>query len=284
MKKQIVTLVFLFITVLASAQKLTIEKGEIKIDEKTVAYIEGKKPFFKVFNLARDYSINAELKFLMDAAGFGKRWLVLKNESGDKFNELEYKKFNPANQEKSFVETLITYNYLDSNGLNVVGLNDFFDKASTGVSEKIKEEENKINIENKKIADLKVVIDDNGVILRTIQSRDTIIGRIKMILNTNGGVQKYEVVDLDNYPIAIWFASQIQNGSNNKFWNQELVAFDGKVFPIKFDNSGNLIGYKMSKDVTARNIVIQLLLNGYLLKYQERKPSLQHESPRVVRE
>ena len=171
MKKQIATLVLLFITVLASAQKLFIEKGEIKLDGKIVAYIEGKKPFFKVLTLNKDYAITAELKFMMDSEGFGKRWLVLKNESGDKFNELEYKKFSPTNQEKSFVETLIAYNYLDSNGLNVVALNDFFGKASTGVSEKIKEQENKIIIENKKITDLKVVIDDNGVILRTVQNK-----------------------------------------------------------------------------------------------------------------
>lgn len=269
MKKQILTLVLLFITVCATAQKLSIEKGEIKLDGTTVAYIEGKKPFFKVFNLTKDFVIQAELKFIMDTEGFGKRWLVLKNESGDKFNELEYKKFNPMNQEKSLVQTLITYNYLDSNSLNVAALTEFFNKPLTGVSEKIIAEENKIKLEHKKIADLKLVIDDSGVIFRTIQSQNLIIGRIKMNLKPNGAVDTYQVIDLNNQLVATWFANKTQYGSTDKFWNQEVVTFDGKVFPVLFDNSGNFVGYKMSKDVTARNIVIQLLFNGYLVKKEE---------------
>ncbi|WP_341965869.1 hypothetical protein [Flavobacterium psychrophilum] len=273
MKKQIATLVLLITTVISSAQKLSIEKGEIKLDEKTVAYIEGKKPFFKVLNLTRDYSINAELKFLADSQGFGKRWLVLKNENGDKSNELEYKKFSPTNQEKSFVETLIAYNYLDSNGLNTASLNDFFNKTSTGVSEKTRNNLNEVDKESKIIADLKLTIDDNGTIYSIKANNpehpeDKRIGLIKMTLNNGGGIQKYEVADLDNYIIATWFAEQGLYEGYNKFLNQELITFDKKVFPVKFDNSGNFTGYKMSKDITALNIVKALMINSYTLQHQ----------------
>jgi hypothetical protein len=71
MKKNILTVLVVLISFCAFAQKLKIEKGAINLDEKTVAYIEGKKPLFKVFNLDKSYVVNIELKFLDDGA-FGK--------------------------------------------------------------------------------------------------------------------------------------------------------------------------------------------------------------------
>ncbi|MNR36685.1 hypothetical protein D3C85_1546400 [compost metagenome] len=51
----------------------------------------------------------------------------------------------------------------------------------------------------------------------------------------------------------------------DKFLNQELITFDKKVLKATFDNRGNPIGYKMSKDITAMNIARVLVGNGYTL-------------------
>lgn len=194
--------------------------------------------------------------------------MVVKDEKANKGNELDFKKFSPQNQEKSAVETLMTNGYLDANGLNEVALNTFLNNSPSGVSQKIFQEQNEIDKQNKAISDLKLSIDDSGNIYsKTSQNTDPIIGRINIVLK-NGSVEKYEVVDLDNYIIGTWFASLGTFKGYDKFLNQEIITYDNKVFPIKFDNSGNFVGYKMSKDVTAMNIIFKLILNGYQLKHQ----------------
>jgi hypothetical protein len=47
-----------------------------------------------------------------------------------------------------------------------------------------------------------------------------------------------------------------------------LITYDNKVFKAAFDNRGNPIGYKMSKDITAMNIARVLVGNGYSLGSQ----------------
>jgi hypothetical protein len=84
----------------------------------------------------------------------------------------------------------------------------------------------------------------------------------------NNGDLMYEVMDLDNYKIATWFAKAAMVSGYDKFLNQELITFDNKIFKVTFDNRGNPIGYKMSKDITAMNIVRVLVGNGYTLGSQ----------------
>ena len=72
MKNTFLILYILFFNFLCSAQKIKIDNGEVKIEEKTVAYIEGKKPLFTVYNLDKTYSVTLQLKFLANS-GFGRR-------------------------------------------------------------------------------------------------------------------------------------------------------------------------------------------------------------------
>jgi hypothetical protein len=265
MKRIVSTAVAVLISFCAFAQKLKIEKGAINLDEKTVAYIEGKKPLFKVFNLDKSYAVNVELKFLDDGA-FGKRWMIVKSEKTGKSNEVDFKKFSPQNQEKSTVQTFIDKNFLTAEGLNIDAVENYINGESTGVSVKIKEEQNEIAQQKAYEDRFQLAVDDNG----TIYSKNVPIGYIKMILTNGntGGVERYEVTDLDNYIIGSWFAKSGSVKGYHNFLNQELITYDKKVFKILFDNGGNFVGYKMSKDITAMNIVKNLVLNGYTLGHQ----------------
>ena len=44
MGKNILTVIIVLISICGFAQKIKIDKGEIKLDEKTIGYLEGKKP------------------------------------------------------------------------------------------------------------------------------------------------------------------------------------------------------------------------------------------------
>jgi hypothetical protein len=265
MKKNILTVLVVLISICGNAQKLKIDKGEIKLDDKTVAYIEGKKPLFKVFNLDKSYVVNIELKFLDDGA-FGKRWMIVKSEKTGKSNEIDFKKFSPQNQEKSTVQTFVDKNFLTAEGLNIDAVENYINGESTGVSAKIKEEQNEIAQQKAYEDRFQLAVDDTG----TIYSKNVPIGSIKMILTngSTGGVERYEVTDLDNYIIGSWFAVSGSVKGYDQFLNQELITYDKKVFKILFDNGGNFVGYKMSKDITAMNIVKKLVLNGYTLGHQ----------------
>ncbi len=62
MKKYFLTLIVMLIGINNFAQKVKIDKGEIKLYDKTIGFIEGKKPIFTIFSVDKNYSIIAELK------------------------------------------------------------------------------------------------------------------------------------------------------------------------------------------------------------------------------
>jgi hypothetical protein len=276
MKKVVFTAITVLIGICAFAQKIKIDKGEIKLDEKTVAYIEGKKTLFKIFNLDKTYTVDIELKFLADGA-FGKRWMVVKSVATGKSNEVDYKKFSPQNQEKSAVQAFIDQNFLTAEGLNTVAIENYINGESTGVSQKIKEEQNEIAKQNAYIDSFQLKIDDEGTIYSAIAKNpdpnDKKIGYVKMTSPSTNGSLKYEIIDLDNNIIATWFARRGTYKSYEKLLNEEVITFDEKVFKAAFDNRGNPIGYKMSNDITPLNIVTALVTNGYALgnQYQNNK-------------
>jgi len=215
--------------------------------------------------------------------------MELKNETSGKFNELEFTagKFNPFNHEKNVVNALIEHNYLNADGLNTETLENFINGESTGVSAKLLGVQNDLEREKKNIDSFKLSIDDNGTIYsrRVMIEKQAeavnripgpqvddlskgIIGYIRITSPSTNGELKYEILDLDNYLIATWFAKSGSYPGYNKFLNQELITYDNKVFNAAFDNTGNPIGYKMSKDITAMNILRVLIGNGYALQHQ----------------
>jgi len=265
MRKLVCAALALMLTASVFAQELKVKNGEVKLDDKTVAYIEGKKQNFKVLSLDKQYSVDAELKFLEQS---GKRWMVLKSDKSGKSNEVDYKKFNPLNQQKSAMEAFIDKGFLSAEGLNTEAIENFLNGESTGVSTKIKADANAADDAQRRIAGYKVTIDDSGNIYRVIgQNPDKVrFGNIKIVSTTSLGVQKYEVYDLNNVLTGTWYNMSSKHPGYDKFLYEELITFDNKVFNIKYDSFGNTLQYKMSLDRTALNIVNVLIDNGYLKK------------------
>lgn len=272
MKKNILTLIIVLISICGFSQKIKIAKGEIKLDEKTIGNIEGKKPLFKISNLDKNYTVTVELKQVEPVPAIP--IMQLKNEATGKFNEIAFTdgKFNPFNNEKSVVNALLEHNYLSIDGLNTEAVEKFINGEATGVSEKLLGIQNEKDQINKVVNEYQLTIDDGGTIYSVkAQNPDPLdkrIGYIRMTSPSTNGELMYEIMDLDNYKIATWYAKAAMVSGYDKFLNQELITFDNKVFKATFDNRGNPIGYRMSKDITAMNIVRVLVGNGYTLGSQ----------------
>ncbi|MCC9064165.1 hypothetical protein [Flavobacterium piscisymbiosum] len=272
MKNKILTLLIVLFSICSFGQKIKIDKGEIKFDEKRVAYIEGKKPVFMIYNLDKSYKVTIELKQIIPVPAIP--IMELKNEETGKFNEIVFTtgKFNLFNSEKSVVNAMIEHNYLNTDGLNREAIENFVNGEPSGVSAKLLGVQNNLEQEKNIIDSYQLSIDDTGTIYSIkAQNQDPLdkrIGYIKVTSPSTNGELKYEVLDLDNYLIATWFAKGAMYSGYNKLLNQELITFDMKVFKAAFDNHGNPIGYKMSKDITAMNIVRVLVGNGYTLQHQ----------------
>ncbi|MFH6996627.1 hypothetical protein ACHRVZ_01780 [Flavobacterium sp. FlaQc-57] len=261
MRKSICTVIATILTICSYAQEIKVKNDEVKLDDKTVAYITGKKPSLQILSLDKQYTVNAELKFLESS---GKRWMVLKSLKTEKTNEVDYKKFNPLNQQKSVIEAFIDKGFLSADGLNIDAIENFINGASSGVADKIKGEATAAIEKKNSIANLKISIDDAGAIFSGSNNK---IGTIKIAQTTSAGIQKYEVLDLDNYVIATWYNMSSKHPGYDKFLYEELITFDGKVIKVKPDTFGTL-QYKMSTDKTALNIVGELLSSGYVLQHQ----------------
>ena len=273
MKKNILTLLIVLISTCSFAQKIKVDKGEIKLDEKTIGYIEGKKPLFKIYNLDKSYSVTAELKNAPNAESLTLPWIELKDEATGKSNELEFKnksrKFSAFNYDRSVIYELFDRNYITTEGLVKEAIESFINGPSAGIASKKLGVQGDIDKANSLADTYQLAIDDTGVIYsikaQNQDPNDKKIGYIKMTSPSTNGELKYEVTDLDGYLIATWFAKAGMVSGYDKFLNQELITFDNKVLKATFDNRGNPIGYKMSKDITAMNIARVLVGNGYTL-------------------
>lgn len=273
MKKNILTLLIVLISTCSFAQKIKIDKGEIKLDEKTIGYIEGKKPIFKIYNLDKSYSVTAELKSVPNDTSMDLPWIELKDEATGKSNELEFKnksrKFSAFNYDRSVIYELFDRNYITAEGLVKEAIESFINGPSAGIASKKLGVQGDIDKANSLADTYQLAIDDTGVIYsikaQNQDPNDKKIGYIKMTSPSTNGELKYEVTDLDGYLIGTWFAKAGMVSGYDKFLNQELITFDNKVLKATFDNRGNPIGYKMSKDITAMNIARVLVGNGYTL-------------------
>ena len=264
----------MLISLCGYAQKIKIDKGEIKLDEKTIGYIEGKKPVFKIYNLDKGYAVIAELKNIPNADSMTLPWIEFKNEATGKSNEIEFKsrKFSAFNYDRSIIYELLDRNYISMDGLNPEAIENFINGESTDISAKRLGVQNDVENANILADTYELGIDDNGVIYsikaKNLDPNDKAIGYIKMTSPSNNGELKYEIADLDGKLIATWFAKAGTYSGYDKFLNQELITYDNRVFKATFDNRGNPIGYKMSKDITAMNIARVLVGNGYSLGSQ----------------
>lgn len=274
MKKEILTLLVLLLSIGIFAQKIKIDNGEIKLDEKTVGYIEGKRPIFKIYNLDKSYAITVAIKSVPNEPSLTLPWIEIKSEETGKSNELDFKsrKFSSFNYDRSIIYELSDRNYFTADGLNKDEIEKFLNSESTGISVKRIDVQSVIDQANEVADSYQLSIDDAGTIYSIkAQNQDWFdkrIGYTRVTSPSTNGKLKYEVFDLDNYLIATWFAKAGMLSGYDKLLNQELITFDKKVFKAAFDNHGNPMGYKMSKDITAMNIVRALVANGYVLQHQ----------------
>jgi hypothetical protein len=277
--KYILTLFTVLISTCIHAQKIKIDKGEIKLDEKTIGYLEGKKPLFKIYNLNKSVAITAELKNVPNAESLTLPWIEIKNETTGKANEIEFKsrKFSAFNYDRSIIYEFLDRNFITADGLNVEALNSFINGESTGISANRLGIQNDVENANIVADTYQLAIGDNGVIYsikaQNPDPNDKTIGYIQMTSPSANGELKYEVGNLDNKLVATWFAKGGTYSGYDKLLNQELITYDNKVLKAAFDNRGNPTGYQMSKDITAMNIVRVLVANGYTLgsQYSERE-------------
>jgi hypothetical protein len=277
MKKIVLTAVFVLISVGVFAQKLKVDKGEIKLDEKTIGFIEGKRPVYKIFSLDKTYAITAEFQSKPvdpNATMMSLPWIVLSNDATGKSNEIEIKsrKFSSFNYDRNVAYELLERNYLSVDGLHKDEIERFINSEQTGITAKYLGLQQEIDDANKIANSYQLAIDDTGDIYsakaQNQDPNDKRIGYIKMTSPASNGELMYEVMDLDNYKIATWFAKAAMVSGYDKFLNQEMITFYEKVLKAVFDNRGNPTGYKMSKDITAMNIVRVLVGNGYTLGHQ----------------
>jgi hypothetical protein len=276
MKRKVFTAITVLIGICAFAQKIKIDKGEIKLDEKTIGYVEGKKPIFKIYNLDKSYSVTAELKTAPNESSMTLPWVELKDEATGKSNEIEFKnksrKFSAFNYDRSIIYELLDRNYFSTEGLIKEVLESFINGESAGISAKRLGVQNDIDQANSLADTYQLTIDDNGVIYsikaKNPDPTDKKIGYIKMTSPSTNGELKYEVLDLGNYIIATWFAKGGMISGYDKLLSEQLITYDNKVFKAAFDNRGNPTGYKMSKDITPMNIVRALVGNSYTLGNQ----------------
>ncbi|MBF7093171.1 hypothetical protein IUY40_16690 [Flavobacterium sp. ALJ2] len=276
MKKIILVTIVLLISICTSAQKLKIVKGEIKLDDKTIGYVEGKRPIYKYYNMDKTYWVTAEIKSAPNEPSLTLPWIELKDEKTGKTNELEFKnksrKFSAFNYDRSIFYELMDRNLVTAEGLNKETTENFINGESAGIAAKRLGAQNEIDQANKVADTYQLSIDDAGAIYsvkaQNPNPNDKKIGYIRMTSPATNGELMYEIMDLDNYKIATWYAKSGVVSGYNKFLNQELITFDNKVFKATFDNRGNPIGYRMSKDITAMNIVRVLVGNGYTLASQ----------------
>ncbi|MBJ2124823.1 hypothetical protein [Flavobacterium sp. IB48] len=273
MKKYYLTLIVMLISLCSFAQKLKIDKGEIKLDDKTIGFVEGKKPLFTIFSVDKNYSIMAELKKVPNEESLVLPWIELKDETTGKSNELEFKnksrKFSAFNYDRSIVYELLDRDMIGVEGLNKEVIESFINGTSAGIATKRLGVQGEIDNANKIADTYQLAIDDYGTIFSIKAQNENIddkrIGFIKVTSPSPNGDLKYEVIDLDNNLIGTWFARGGTFSGYEKLLNQEVITFDGKVFKAAFENRGNPVGYKMSQDITAMNVVRALVGNGYTL-------------------
>ena len=261
MKKSILIALLTLAGASSFAQEFKVKKGEVLLDGKPIAKMSTKVlRQYEITNLDGTNAITAYMRICENPAP-GKVYVEIANEE-KKANDLDFAKYSPFNVDRSIIQTLFAKGMITENGIQLEQVNTFVNGEPTGLGEKYGCKQQ--NAEKAVTDALALTIDDSG----NVFSKKEKIGYIRMITNngtTSGSVEKYEVTNLDYKVIGTWYGKFGMVQGYGKALNQEIYTYDGKVFKVEFNNGGNFIGYKMSQDVTAMNIIKKLTGNGYSL-------------------
>lgn len=287
MKRILLTAITVLISICAFAQKIKVEKGQVLLDGIAIAKVES--PVIKEYKISNLDGTNSIMAYMR--VGNPYTFIELKDEGKTKSNEMNFVKYSPFNIDRSIIQTLFSKGLMTANGIDIEKVNAFLNEPPSGLAAKYGYvQEEVLNAEAQIANSYQLSIDDSGAIysqkilkeqqaltandIPVVQRMDNrangIIGYIKMTLK-NGLIYKYEITDLDNYPIGFWFVEEGSAFGYNKFLNQQLITFDKKVFTVKqFGGSFMNPNYSLSKDDLAMDVVKKLIGNGYTLQHQGR--------------
>lgn len=279
MIKKMMTLGFLFLTLISFAQEIDIKRGEILMDEKPIALIDKeKRGVYTISTLEEVPKLMVAYKGMGFPNGEVKYWYEITSLGTDKMNEIPYKKLTSSiGMKMNLAANLIKGDYpiLTSDGIDEALLKKFTEGTSTGVLAGYKQKRQQLlNEKNKTEASLKEIraalnIDKIGnVYFKT--------GKIGKIVQANKSVSgknyfRYVVYDLDNNKIAEYIAEIDLNDFFDKFQSSEIITIDGKKFPYEWEDT---MKTGIENDPNTENVIATLRLHGYELGHQMKKAIL----------
>jgi hypothetical protein len=267
MKKILLLVVFLSVH-LGFSQEIKVKKGEILLDAKVIAKMEGKLGNYKITNLDGSVSITTKLKKCTEN---GYVFIEVLNDKNT--NYLDFVKFSPFNVDRSIVQTLLSKNVITEQGIDNNKLEEFF-----GIPSDLLEKYGCKQAEagNKIAASANIKINNAGEIFKG--SNPELTGSIARKIYVSQGDflnYKYEVFDLDKNTVA-----QMETVVMGFGGVKELSTFDKKIVKVDIEKIDSNIA--IDKDPNAMKIVLNLLSNGYELGHQAN--AVKEANKEVIRE
>ncbi|GIQ60836.1 hypothetical protein Flavo103_39720 [Flavobacterium collinsii] len=274
MRKQIMTIALVLISVVNHAQNFKVKGSKIVIDDQAIALIDNKKALYTISSLDKTPKMTVEVKQVVYDNGAFDYWYEITDAATNKKTEIPYVKSPNGSSfgyEKNLVANLIESPrpLLSAQGINESLLKEMTETGTTKISEELELKKRKITEDYNNAIALynkdKIAIDGVGNILKN----NVLVGKISR-RSTKDQIESthvdYTVFDFNNIKVGEYYQQGGLNPNNNSYLIQELLTIDRKVFKIK------LVGYSaafpLSKDQNAVNIVATLLYNGYELGEQ----------------
>lgn len=284
--KKIITLGFLFLSLMSFAQEIDIKRGKILIDEKPIALIDKEKR--SIYTIS---TLEEEPKFMVAYKGMGlpngevKYWYEITSLATNKMNDIPFKKLTSSlGMKMNLAANLIKGDYpiLTSEGIDEALLKKFTEGPSNGVFAGYKQKKQQLLKEEKATeAALKKIkanleIDALGYIF----FKNDTIGRIVHANKTINGIDylRYVITDLDKIKVAEYRAEIDLDDFFGAVQSSEILTIDGKKIPYELERT---MKRGIDEDPNVKNIVAILRFHGYKLGHQMSKVLLEQEKERV---
>lgn len=302
MKKIVVALMTLCVSLAANAQDIKIKKDKISIDGTEVAILDKEKLVYKFISLDNRpiFSVERKMTSLLDGATV--YYSILTDLTTNKTNEiLDYGKDQGFSFQKTIVASVCNekYKFISAAGIDEKGVTEFINGTPSDIEKvfadaNIKTKE-QLKAENDAMTKAKISVKNGDILqLQNVNGKETnvVIGSVtkKSVVFISGFPASlvYEVnslyTELDNNSreqrrarqVGSWYATKTgyKNPNTDKNIKDELITSDNKYFSLRGSLSGtervNAAGlekdelqYYGSDTLLANRIVAKLLFNGY---------------------
>lgn len=269
MKKTLLTIVFVAVSVLSQAQKIKVKKDQILLDDKAIAKIDNKKRIYTVSTLADEPKFTAEVKTKRFTDGSSTNWIVLSDMNNQNTNEIPFDQIESGLAfEKNIIANLLKSDLpiLSLDGINESLLSQYLSKQNERISVQMEQKEIEIVENIKKAHELylskHIAIDQQG----NIFSDNVKIGKVTRS-STKDSFGKdnygYNVYDAKNILIGEYHQFGGYNPETKYYLREELLVVKQKIIPIVFQNI--LSSTSLDKDKNVENILATLFFYGYEL-------------------